>query len=800
MPGRWPSGSRPTAPLYRRSCAPPRSTGRREAARAEEEAKRRELADELAREAQARAEESRRSAEAAEAKAKAERQARRLTGALAAAVLGLVVSVGGGFAWFQRNRAERQARVDLALREAEVLRGTARQAGDDPARWAKAVDAARSVERLLADVRDEPTRRRVAALVESVTTEARTADKNHELLDKLIDIRSAKADDRDGSAIDAAYAAAFRDAEIDVAALPPAEAGAMIKARPIAVAVALAAGLDDWAAVRRDHRRNRAGAQQLTQAARAADLDPWRNQLRDALDLPEKQQRLDALRAAARSANVEELPPVSLDLLGSALRDAGDPQMAESVLRQAQRRHPGDVRLNYNLAQCLEKLARRDEAIRYFTAARSIRPEIAHELAHALRNKGESDEAIAVFQDLTRLCPGNGRHFLCLSVTLEKRGHSRQAGVALDAAVAALREVIHQRSDDDTAHCTLGIALKLQGKPNEAIVEYREAVRLRPDIAINHRNLADSLQEQGKLDEAIAEHREAIRLEPDDPDVHAGLAGSLDTKGKLEEAIAEYRIAIRLQPDIHESHEHLGRVFVRQGKLEEAIAEYRTALRIDPTCANVRRFLGDALRDQGKLNAAIAEYKEAMRLKPDDANVLYNLCAVLKLLRRDEQVIAVYSDAIGLKPDSAVGHNGLAWELALAPTRPRREYDEAIAHARKAVELAPKDGNSVNTLALAEYRLGHWAESIAASERSMALQNGGDAGDWFFLAMAHSQDGRKDEARKWFDKAVAWTREKDPKNAELRQFWTEAAELLAQPGPDRPGPVAPAASAKAKPR
>ena len=56
----------------------------------------------------------------------------------------------------------------------------------------------------------------------------------------------------------------------------------------------------------------------------------------------------------------------------------------------------------------------------------------------------------------------------------------------------------------------------------------------------------------------------------------------------------------------------------------------------------------------------------------------------------------------------------------------------------------------MNTLALAEYRVGHWNESIAAAEHSMALREGGSASDWFFLAMAHWQKGEKGEARKWF--------------------------------------------------
>ena len=50
------------------------------------------------------------------------------------------------------------------------------------------------------------------------------------------------------------------------------------------------------------------------------------------------------------------------------------------------------------------KLRGGEAAIRYYMAARAIRPEPAHELAHAL-DDGESDEAIAVFQELTECGP-----------------------------------------------------------------------------------------------------------------------------------------------------------------------------------------------------------------------------------------------------------------------------------------------------------------------------------------------------------------------------------------------------------
>ena len=147
-----------------------------------------------------------------------------------------------------------------------------------------------------------------------------------------------------------------------------------------------------------------------------------------------------------------------------------------------------------------------------------------------------------------------------------------------------------------------------------------------------------------------------------------------------------------------------------------------------------------------------------------------------------EEAIAAYRAAIRIRPDDAWAHNGLARALVVSPNRPRRDVEEGQRHARRAVELLPNDANVANTLALAEYRCGHWLESIAASERSLTLRSGGNANDWFFLAMAHWQKGDKDEARKWFDKAVAWTKEKAPEDADSRRFWEEVAELLGRPG------------------
>ena len=136
-------------------------------------------------------------------------------------------------------------------------------------------------------------------------------------------------------------------------------------------------------------------------------------------------------------------------------------------------------------------------------------------------------------------------------------------------------------------------------------------------------------------------------------------------------------------------------------------------------------------------------------------------------------------DASQSVTDSAQGCNTLAWLLATHTEPHLRNPTRAVELAKKAVELAPNQGTYWNTLGAAHYRAGNRKEAIAALHKSMELRKGGDSHDWFFLAMAHWQLGQKDDARKWYDQAVAgMEKQRASQQEELKRFRAEAAQLL----------------------
>jgi len=106
------------------------------------------------------------------------------------------------------------------------------------------------------------------------------------------------------------------------------------------------------------------------------------------------------------------------------------------------------------------------------------------------------------------------------------------------------------------------------------------------------------------------------------------------------------------------------------------------------------------------------------------------------------------------------------------------------------VELLPDSFSPQNTLGLVELRNGNLREAASALQKSMEKKGaGGDAYDWFQMAILSAQKGLRDEARRWFDKAVAWSTANGRRDADLRVLWAEAADQLGEPGPVSIAPI-----------
>lgn len=336
------------------------------------------------------------------------------------------------------------------------------------------------------------------------------------------------------------------------------------------------------------------------------------------------------------------------------------------------------------------------------------------------------------------------------------------------------------------------------------------AAELRHDLGMSSNSLGRYLLDEKRLQEAeppllrALTFREGLAAEfPWVSDYRRYVAGSClnlgsvrKGTGRLGEAEQLYRRAVALQEelaahdpgrpkykfDLANGYHNLARLLRETGQIAEAEQLLHRAVDLNkglaassPDVPEYRQRIGDTHVTLGQLLERTGRPREAGQVQSQALDLFLSL----------------QSDypALPYGPHVARRSNELAWLLATYPDPKFRDPARSVELAKKATKQLPETGRIEasevglfwRTLGVASYRAGDWKAAIRAFERSMKLRSGGDASDWFFLAMAHWQMGRRDEASQWYNRAVQSMEINQPRDDELSRFRAEAAALLGPP-------------------
>jgi tetratricopeptide (TPR) repeat protein len=186
------------------------------------------------------------------------------------------------------------------------------------------------------------------------------------------------------------------------------------------------------------------------------------------------------------------------------------------------------------------------------------------------------------------------------------------------------------------------------------------------------------------------------------------------------------------------------------------------------------------LEAYGKALGVLSDASERRRRL---ASVCDAMGSMLVAFGRQRDAEPLFREAVTVDTSNPALYDHLAWLLASRPDGQPHDPARAVELARKAVALAPRARDSWHILGVAQYRAGDWKAAAEALETSLTLQDGGDASDWLFLAMARWRMGDQTAARRWYDKARSWIDQHKPQDEDLGRVLAETRDLLGADGP-----------------
>jgi tetratricopeptide (TPR) repeat protein len=253
----------------------------------------------------------------------------------------------------------------------------------------------------------------------------------------------------------------------------------------------------------------------------------------------------------------------------------------------------------------------------------------------------------------------------------------------------------------------------------------------------------------------LMEAREALRRSfsraPNLVDAGYALARVSLLMGQPGEAIRAYRKIIERQPGLAEAHFRLGGLYkylmdsaaFQSESLQGASPEF-------PDLAADRRFR-DLLKGSESEYAqqALAELAVSLRLQPLYWPAIRQVGEIYRRSGRLQEAGEIFQWLADHRPE-----DWIYWYRLGTVLIQRNRYRDALEPLRRAIELAPTQGDPYLALGLAHVKLGHAAQALAVWEKGTAHEPFNPA-LYINLGAAHASRGAYIQAKEHLNRAIA---------------------------------------------
>lgn len=186
------------------------------------------------------------------------------------------------------------------------------------------------------------------------------------------------------------------------------------------------------------------------------------------------------------------------------------------------------------------------------------------------------------------------------------------------------------------------------------------------------------------------------------------------------------------------------------GRKEQAFARLGEALKQFPDNAELREMEIRLLARDKKMKEAIEAAHRAVEKWPDNEDLEFLYGSLLDESGDRTKALEVMEDLLKKHPDNFQAMNYIGFTLA----EQNRELERALTLLKKADELSPDQSYIVDSLAWAHFRSGNGPEALKQIRRAVGLGNHVDAAIWEHYGDIALKQGKKDEARRAFRRAL----------------------------------------------
>jgi tetratricopeptide (TPR) repeat protein len=309
---------------------------------------------------------------------------------------------------------------------------------------------------------------------------------------------------------------------------------------------------------------------------------------------------------------------------GSIAMQNGDYAAAERSFRIALKSTPDSVPLLNNIAICVGRQHREDEAITLYQRALTLKPGDSitqRNLGVAYFRAAQYKAALPLLKAFADTTPG----FQSLSLT----GLDLFALDRFDEAAGYLEKAHKLQPNDLQTLDMLGKAY-LRVKNYSGVTNvFQQIMTINPNSAAAHVMMAMADDNLYREDDAIREFEAAAKADPKYPGIHAGLGTIYFRNDNIDAADREVRQELALYPTDPIANCTLGRILRRRNQPADAIHFLEAALSVNPVYFDALMELGECDILLHQPDAAVSALQKAVSVQPQNADAHYVLGTAL---------------------------------------------------------------------------------------------------------------------------------------------------------------------------